>query len=300
MSASASAAAPAASSVAAAQRIGFDDDVAFPPFSRLSEEADPSTLYYTGWSSGPLRPRRHWCFLGDIDANISFFGRATVTLRDRDGERFNLGFYLDEDDKPSPVFKPDAAHLRAGWTLAVLYAERKTFMDMTDGVRQENVLSCYVFKARRQQVHAYGQHLLRMMDKRATGEAAACVCFQCGKPGTEAQPLQRCGSCRLAEYCGRDCQRAHWKEGQHKALCADSQQLLRLACLPRHRFVSTGRGFGSKFGWFDMTTLPPYVHGPRAPAPSDDSDDDDDDDGCGDEEEGEGDEEGKGEGAVGK
>ena len=40
-------------------------------------------------------------------------------------------------------------------------------------------------------------------------------CAHCGKHGTE---LRRCSRCRLASYCGAECQRAGWK--LHKAACA--------------------------------------------------------------------------------
>ncbi|KAL4458300.1 hypothetical protein ABPG75_013165 [Micractinium tetrahymenae] len=40
------------------------------------------------------------------------------------------------------------------------------------------------------------------------------TCSGCGKPSLE---LRACSSCRLARYCGRECQLAHWKE--HKAAC---------------------------------------------------------------------------------
>lgn len=45
-------------------------------------------------------------------------------------------------------------------------------------------------------------------------------CFRCDKRETEDRgSLLRCGGCRVAEYCSKDCQRKDWKEGQHKSLC---------------------------------------------------------------------------------
>jgi hypothetical protein len=38
--------------------------------------------------------------------------------------------------------------------------------------------------------------------------------MQCGKPGAKS----RCGGCRTALYCNRDCQKQHWKR-VHKAEC---------------------------------------------------------------------------------
>lgn len=42
---------------------------------------------------------------------------------------------------------------------------------------------------------------------------ANCHNPSCGKPGA----IRRCSECRVALYCNRDCQRAHWKK--HKKLC---------------------------------------------------------------------------------
>lgn len=43
------------------------------------------------------------------------------------------------------------------------------------------------------------------------------TCFQCGKP---KDSLLRCGGCKVADYCSRECQRDDWKEGKHKILCS--------------------------------------------------------------------------------
>jgi len=45
--------------------------------------------------------------------------------------------------------------------------------------------------------------------------ASTDCCAHCGKHGTE---LRRCSRCRLASYCGAECQKAGWK--LHKAACA--------------------------------------------------------------------------------
>mmetsp|Transcript_43405 Transcript_43405/g.80346 ORF Transcript_43405/g.80346 Transcript_43405/m.80346 type:complete len:201 (-) Transcript_43405:3-605(-) len=35
-------------------------------------------------------------------------------------------------------------------------------------------------------------------------------------------PLVGCANCKLVLYCGRDCQRSHWRHGGHKAVCAQA------------------------------------------------------------------------------
>ena len=48
------------------------------------------------------------------------------------------------------------------------------------------------------------------------------ACSHCGAPDASS----RCGQCLETVYCGRECQRAHWKAG-HKALCAASEARLK-------------------------------------------------------------------------
>ncbi|GLC37506.1 hypothetical protein PLESTB_001754900 [Pleodorina starrii] len=50
-----------------------------------------------------------------------------------------------------------------------------------------------------------------------------CVCLQCGV--LIPQPPKTCGSCKLAAYCSKDCQRQHWQ--RHKPQCARLLQAAR-------------------------------------------------------------------------
>jgi hypothetical protein len=44
-------------------------------------------------------------------------------------------------------------------------------------------------------------------------------CFACGvKTAKEAEGLLKCGSCKFALYCSRECQRSDWKKG-HRLIC---------------------------------------------------------------------------------
>jgi len=52
----------------------------------------------------------------------------------------------------------------------------------------------------------------------ADGEA---VCASCGNPND----LSRCSGCRMVFYCGRECQRAHWRAGGHKEKGAAEKDL---------------------------------------------------------------------------
>lgn len=46
-------------------------------------------------------------------------------------------------------------------------------------------------------------------------------CFRCDK---RKDSLLRCGGCKVAEYCSKDCQKEDWKEGKHKVLCSLLEQ----------------------------------------------------------------------------
>eukprot|EP00899_Mesostigma_viride_P026622 jgi/Mesvir1/7144/Mv02504-RA.1 len=50
-------------------------------------------------------------------------------------------------------------------------------------------------------------------------EVAGVAVKTCWGCSGKAASLQRCGGCRLAGYCSRECQKKHWKEG-HREACA--------------------------------------------------------------------------------
>jgi len=59
------------------------------------------------------------------------------------------------------------------------------------------------------------------------------ACANCSKHQSDTVKLKNCTACRLAEYCGVDCQRAHRK--QHKKACKQ-----RAAELQDERLYSQG------------------------------------------------------------
>jgi len=44
-------------------------------------------------------------------------------------------------------------------------------------------------------------------------------CRQCTHDS--GKTIRKCGGCCFAQYCSRECQRAHWKSGSHKAFCEE-------------------------------------------------------------------------------
>jgi TPR repeat protein len=61
---------------------------------------------------------------------------------------------------------------------------------------------------------------LQILDKQEgrTSPTILC-CSTCGKPKTPLRPLHPCKLCRTVQYCGRDCQVHHWKQGGHRREC---------------------------------------------------------------------------------
>ncbi|KAH8699392.1 hypothetical protein GQ44DRAFT_744204 [Phaeosphaeriaceae sp. PMI808] len=46
------------------------------------------------------------------------------------------------------------------------------------------------------------------------------ACFTCDrKEGLGGQPLLKCGKCKVARYCSKECQIKAWTEGEHKRIC---------------------------------------------------------------------------------
>ncbi|KAJ7695068.1 hypothetical protein B0H17DRAFT_1056261 [Mycena rosella] len=56
----------------------------------------------------------------------------------------------------------------------------------------------------------------RVVDKMATFKSQK-RCAACQKPELANSNLLKCSRCKEVEYCGKDCQRGHWKE--HKKIC---------------------------------------------------------------------------------
>lgn len=81
-------------------------------------------------------PTRHWCLLAEI-TDIENFFRLRLLVKDHRGGAFPITFYLRDG-------APDVRQYRVGQTVAILYAHRHGFLDMTIGIRQEESSTCKV------------------------------------------------------------------------------------------------------------------------------------------------------------
>lgn len=219
----------------------MNSKLAYPTFELLSHVRKPSENYYKDDGKDMLEPTRNWCYLADITMPGYHPLRPSAVVKDSAGHQHPLIFYLDNDfpdsDSDNSDTDSDDSHVDAvldslvpGNTVAVLYAEKKTFMNMAEGIRVpvEDTNYVYVFRCDRKTVVSEMEK-----DEKYQG------CFACGKkPEASGPALSRCAKCRMAMYCGRECQIAHWNRA-HKRLCGDMKVLRALHKLMNSPF----RGF---------------------------------------------------------
>ena len=85
---------------------------------------------------GTIERARTWCFLAEIVTVTAPFSAAPVLhhllVRDRTGKELPVYFYPE-------CGSFDYTELRVGRTVAILFAERHDFLDLSMGVRIENL-----------------------------------------------------------------------------------------------------------------------------------------------------------------
>lgn len=181
------------------------NSVNFPAFSGLPYEHDVDSTYY---NEGPYRsaPRQHWCFLGEI---VGSYGLCRVLLRvkDKDGQVVTIGLYTDDRGQAL------APQIKEGHTVAVLYGEQHSFLDMTVGIRVEEASVIRIIPCSLDQ-------LLKASDEVAARNSQPKCCGSCGKEENTSDNthLRLCARCKQASYCGEVCQKKAWVDG-HKVDC---------------------------------------------------------------------------------
>jgi uncharacterized protein len=89
-----------------------------------------------------------------------------------------------------------------------------------DGIGQSNELAREWWIKAAVQDNEPALQMLQNLDK-LEGRTTPTIlcCSTCGKPKTPLRPLHPCKLCHTVQYCGRDCQLNHWKEGGHRREC---------------------------------------------------------------------------------
>jgi hypothetical protein len=166
------------------------NQITFPPFESLPHENDIDDIYF---QEDPLafvsRPRRHWCFLGEI-VDMMILGRLRLEVKDKNGHVLPVNFHTDDC---GAAF---TSQCKKGHTLAILYGQQHAFMDMTVGIRLEDSGSVKVLPFSLQQV-------LEVNDLLFEGDRKD-KCDFCGAKEKDTKGgLKQCSSCKMSAYCGK-------------------------------------------------------------------------------------------------
>ena len=192
----------------------FANEFHFPAFRRLGVDNDLNLEYWHEDSSGTFTQACTWCFLAEItndEASQIPFLRNRVFVRDRKGQdNIPISFYPERG-----LF--DFSTLKKGHTICVMLAEQHYFMDMTVGLRIESLDTVKVIPCGLSDLLALSKSYSQRSDS----------CWRCGKKEREGS-LKKCGACKVARYCDKDCQAKDWKDG-HRKLCKAMAEFLKMA-----------------------------------------------------------------------
>ncbi|MCJ1269911.1 hypothetical protein MMC22_009804 [Lobaria immixta] len=202
----------------------------FPGFIDLPDENNVDLDFYESSDMATYRPRRHWCFLGEI-VDFAMLVRLQMEIKDVDGRKIPLYFYTDgRSNELAPAL------VQGGYTVAILYAQRHAFMFDKPGIRHEDprmlkvpqqlpifVIKldlCLLTERNATQIFPLSLHELLALNDQvqqfSTEVDRIRMCHGCGR---KAASLKRCGKCLSFWYCDRACQEAGWNEKGHKTHC---------------------------------------------------------------------------------
>ncbi|KAK0517249.1 hypothetical protein JMJ35_000404 [Cladonia borealis] len=178
----------------------------FPGFMDLPGENTVDLDFYESSDMVTYRPRRHWCFLGEI-VDFGMLLRLEMKIKDVDGKEIPLYFYTDgRGSELAP------AQVQKGYSVAILYAQRHTFVYGDPGIRHEDPHLIKIFPISLHEVLALNDQVQQFSVKLD----GIRLCHGCGR---KAASLKRCIKCSSFWYCDRACQEAGWNEKGHKTNC---------------------------------------------------------------------------------
>lgn len=189
-------------------------DATFPGFMDLPDENDVDLDFYESSDMVTYRPRRHWCFLGEI-VDFAMLLRLQMEIKDVDGRKIPLYFYTD-----SRGSELAPAQVQRGYTVAILYAKRHAFMFGEPGIRHEDprmikvpqqlpiyiikLDSCSLTERDNTQIFPLSLHELLALNDQVQQFSIELdgirMCHGCGR---KAASLKRCGKCSSFWYCDR-------------------------------------------------------------------------------------------------
>ncbi|KAF1837624.1 hypothetical protein BDW02DRAFT_627740 [Decorospora gaudefroyi] len=149
---------------------------------------------------------RLWCFLGEIVDSMTLHHLA---LRLTDVDNKNIPLHFETNDRGSEL---TAKQIQKGYTVAVLYAQRRTFTYGDPGISLEDPHMLKIFPVSLERL----LELNGQVQQFSTSIDGIRTCHGCGK---KASSLNRYGKCSLFWYCDSGCQRTGWEDRGHKPDC---------------------------------------------------------------------------------
>lgn len=211
----------------------------FPSFRDLPHENDTQEGYWKLDHNGVFVPACTWFFVAEITndecSQIPFL-RNQVSVRDRDG-RCDIPIYFYPEEG---YF--DFKLLKNGYTILVVNGQKHNFLDGSVGLRIEALDTVSVAPCSM-------DNLLRL--SKTYHQFKDSKCWSCGGSGERetsdvsektASPsedyLKKCGACKMARYCSKECQTKHWKEG-HKRTCKAMPVFVKLTKINYSKYDTT-------------------------------------------------------------
>ena len=211
----------------------------FPSFGDLPHENDVDEDYWKQNLSGVYVPACTWFFMAEITedeyAQIPFL-RNQVVVTDRAGQRGVPIYFYPQ----SGSF--DFKLLKKGSTILVVNGQKHNFLDLSIGLRIEDLDSVSVAPCSMDALLNLSTIYHASKDTK---------CWLCGIGGGKSksslttgasngcsgqEELKKCGACRVARYCSKECQARHWKEGGHKRTCKALPVFIKLTNVDYSRY----------------------------------------------------------------
>ncbi|KAI9862945.1 MAG: hypothetical protein M1813_004118 [Trichoglossum hirsutum] len=140
----------------------------FPGFNDLPDENDVDPDFYESSDMVTYRPRRHWCFLGEI-VDFTTLHHLEIETKDVDSGKIPLHFYTDgRGSELAP------AQVRSGYTVAILYAKRHVFKFGDPGIRHEDPRMIKVFPLSLDKLLALNDQACQVVGWNEKGHKADC------------------------------------------------------------------------------------------------------------------------------
>jgi hypothetical protein len=114
------------------------DNTYFPAFEDLPGENNLDLDYYESQDGFQYTPQKHWCFFAEV-VEIYRFLRLRLQVRDKVGREVPVSFYTNDRG-----MEPSISHVRPGNTVAILYPHQHPFLDLSVGIRQEDITTIKV------------------------------------------------------------------------------------------------------------------------------------------------------------